>query len=320
MKKLVLLTLTVASIAHAQNPATPAAVVEAKPPVSAAGAVSVQETQVAPTEARKWGALLISESFMGVDDAERLGGTAPTHTVSQVGMNYKVSPTWTVEGRQTFSSATNRENFAPSSSASNPAQIHRTQGLVALDPMIIAKLKTATGVLGSNPLSHAFRYEIPVGQASRELKRNGYLRYDTNLAWNTTPKLETSFGISPRVYLNSSENPNAAVGSNAVYRWVGGPALTYAFTDKVNAYAAYTVDARSSTADHGTLRFDQLNLASHEIGMNLSTTLGQGNITLNPALSSDVTLDDGTSSIATTDSRVFSHENNTYYLALTATY
>jgi hypothetical protein len=161
---------------------------------------------------------------------------------------------------------------------------------------------------GSEPIAFSARYYLPTSQVTRDvLHRNGQLRIDVNPEWILNPQWTFDMINSPRIIYNDQAS---ADGSDTVYRYVGGPAITYNFNDKFNAYYTPYVDIRSANVSRGTLDTAKLNEMYHETGLNIVI----GPLTINPALISETTLNDGTSSLATADSRIYSYEKTTYNL------
>jgi hypothetical protein len=76
------------------------------------------------------------------------------------------------------------------------------------------------------------------------------------------------------------------------------------------------MDLRSVNYQRGILSAEAANAATHETGMNISV----GALTINPAITSDVNQGDGSASVLTADSRVYSADTSSYNLNLYASF
>jgi hypothetical protein len=119
--------------------------------------------------------------------------------------------------------------------------------------------------------------------------------------------------LSPRITFNQDDS---SVGSDTIYRLVSAGYATYSFNDNFNLYGAATGDQRSVDISRGALGAEKGNALIPELGANLTV----GKITINPSLTSEVSLADSTASIGTASSRIFASENTSYNLNLYATF
>lgn len=307
MKKLIVgLTLTAAFAANAQTSTTSAsaaapetATTAAASPAPAAQTLTTEAEAAAPN---KWGALFWVENTMMIQDQKNLNEKAPVESYWYTGIKYK--PTKKI-GLELWQMATTRSNFEGSPDANT---YNKGERQVMGDMVVKANYKSELTLAGSEQIGFSARYYLPTSQVTQEmLQRNGQLRFDINPSWVLTPLWTFDWVNSPRIIFNKE---GSSRGSDTVYRYVGGPAITANFNDYFNAYYMPYFDIRSADVSRGTWAPEHLNLMYHEAGLNITV----GPLTINPALISETNLNDGTASFATADSRVYSAENTSYNL------
>jgi len=315
MKKLIVgLTLTAGLAVNAQTSATtlPAAQAPAPAAANATAAPAVQTlttTEADPGIAAKFGATFYSENSMGVKEQKELKDKAGVTTAWTMGIKYKPTKKISVELQQL---ATTRSNFEGDV---DKVVFNKGERQVMGDMVVKGGLSTDLTLLGSEAIAFGARYYLPTSQVTREvLKRNGTLRFDVNPSWVLNPSWTFDLVNSPRIIYNN--NADSAVGSDTVYRYVGGPSITYNLNDKFNAYYIPYVDIRSANVSRGTASTEALNNMYHEAGVNVVL----GPLTINPAVETAVNLNDSSASIATADSRVFADENMSYLLNFYASF
>ncbi len=315
MKKVFVGILFAASLAQAQAPApttTATATATPAPAATAAATAPAAQTSISdmkPLAPSRFGGMLAMENWAGVKNfqSDSLGRKAPVMTAWTASLKYKTTDKTSVDLQQIAYSRSNLED-------GGDAAVMQGKQFNMNDLVLRGNLKSDLKLLNSNPIGFNLRYYFPTSGAAREVaKRNGLVRLDGTPAWDLTTKLSFSFYNSVRVTLNS---PQSSVGSDAVYRLVTGPSLEYSFTDKVSAYVSQLADLRSREIGRGTWAPERGNASSLDIGANFTI----GKVTINPSISSDTDFNDGSASVLTTDSRVYSSETSSYNLNIYATF
>ena len=300
-----ILSMLVASGAMAQSTST---VSESLPASDRADGVTLS-TSTAPKS--RWQMALSSENSTGALDQKVLGSKAPVVSTNAAGLVYTLNPLWAVELREYFEYASNAEALT-----GRTAQMHE-KAMESGPTLLRLAAKPTWGIAGSKPLTAEFRYYLPNDRVSRENKEAGLLRADAYAEWMMSPRYSFAFWASPRVLLNTAQNPNAIRGADAEYYEMKlAPFANYYFNDNVNAYVAYTLSGRSTGAQRGHWIPDAGNVGSPELGMFWVA----GAFTVNPALTSDTNLNSADGSILTRNSRVFAEETLSYNFNLYATF
>jgi hypothetical protein len=307
MKKLIVgLTLTAAFAANAQT--TTATLPASSSATQAPAATAAPATQTLTTEAEaaasnKFGALFYVENSMLIKDQNELNEKAGFDSIWYMGLKYK--PTKKV-GFELWQMAQSRSNFE--GTYDKDVTYNQGKSQVMLDAVVKANYASDLRLPGSEAIAFSTRYYLPTSQVTREiLHRNGQLRFDINPSWILSPSWTFDMINSPRLIFMDQASSD---GAETVYRYVGGPAITYNFNDAFNAYYTPYFDVRSTKIARGQWETDKLNLFYHEAGLNWTV----GPLTINPALISEVNLNDSSASIASNESRVYSAETTTYNL------
>jgi hypothetical protein len=306
--------LTIAALLAAQNlyaqGSTTKASAKSAAKAPAAGTTTATATEAAPEATKKFGVNLIAEiakQIKMLDDGKEV--ESPYVTAGAAGLTYKATSKVTLEARHNFAYTSERTY------AGNviPGQFYG-DNYEAMDFMLRAKVATDATLFGSSKINPDFRAYLPTSRRTRDAKQNVYLRNDLAPEWTINPKLTYSTLLSTRLYLNSG---SSKIGSDSLLRLVVTPVgLSYAFNDKLSAYYTYTMDLRSVNYQRGILSAEAANAATHETGMNISV----GALTINPAITSDVNQGDGSASVLTADSRVYSADTSSYNLNLYASF
>lgn len=258
-----------------------------------------------------WVLNLRSENYISAQSRADLGDSAPMISLNAVGAIYKASSTTQYELRQYFQHASNIENL----SSARARKLHENNWEVSNLAFLASTKLFSIG--SSKPISVEAQYYAPTDHLSRSNQENGLLRADGSVTWELSPKWSLSLFTSARFLFNSSENPNAAKGSDAeYYRLITAPIASYNFNDKWAAYYAYNLDLSSTQAQRGNWTPDYNNTGGHEIGFLISW----GPVTFNPYLYSDVSLNNGDSALFTEGSRAFTDETNYYFLTVLASF
>jgi hypothetical protein len=260
---------------------------------------------------RRWQMWLSSENYTYGIDQRDLGSKAPVVSVNSIGLIYNFNPHWAVELRQYVEYASNRENLS-----GRDLLMH--QNATEMGPIVLRlAAKPTWGVFGSKPALWELRYYAPTDRVSKENKELGLLRAEFWAEWMLSPRWSVALWLTPRVRLNSADNPNSAKGSDAeYYEMKGAPYVNYYFNDELYAYYGYILDQVASEAQRGNWTPDDTNWGSHEVG--IYWTIGA--VTVNPALISDTNLANAEGSIFTPQSRAFATETLSYNLNLFATF
>lgn len=312
MKQLIVGLALTASVAHAQTSTTsaPAATETAAAPVQTS-------TAAAPTDLdSKFGGLLYIESSAGMKDFQSgpeeegfKGKKAGIETLWTVGGKYKATKQTSFELQQLAYTRSNLEG-------ADPTVYNQGKQQLWYDVVVKANQATDLRFLGSEPLTFSARYYLPTSQVTREMmKRDGTLRGDLAIDWTLSPKVTFDYALSPRIIFQS---PQSADGSDAIYRMVMAPSLSYNFNDNLGVYGAVTADLRSKEIGRGTWSAEKKQVYTPEIGGNITI----GKLTINPALTSDLDLNADTHAMAvgSSDSRIFCYETTTYNLNFYATF
>ncbi len=307
-------SMTVASAAQAQTPATTTAAPAAQAPAAAVtaapAAAQTSISDMAPLAPSRFGGSASIESSMGVEESQskNLGSKAPISTAWGLAMKYKTTDKTSVEIQQLAYSKSNIEATA------NDEKVLQGKRFNLSDVVLRGNLKTDLKLMSSNPMAFNLRYYLPTSaQARLFAKRNGIVRLDTTPGWDLSTKFTFEWYNSLRVTLNS---PQSAVGSDAAYRVITGPSLTYNLNDTFNMYVSDVADVRSVNVGRGTWATEVDNTQTTEVGANISI----GALTINPSISSDTTFNNGSGSVLSQQSRMFSPETSSYNLNFYATF
>lgn len=278
--------------------------------IKSAPAAATTATQ-APDLQSPWKFTLGSENYMYELDQRRLGSGAPIISYNFVGGKYVFSPKWEIELRQQFQFASNKENLGGRDSA-----LHRS-ALEMAETVLRVAATPKWDLLGSKKQLFELRYYAPTDHVAQERNELGRIRADAWVEWAASAKWSFAAWFSPRVLLNSSSNPNKAIGADAEYYQIkAAPYVMYNINDKIVPYYAYNLVEKYSQAQRGDWTPDMTNVGAHETGL----FLNYGAWTINPSLISETNLNDGGGSILSDDSRAYSYENLSYNLNVYATF
>ena len=298
-----LCSLLVSSLAFAQESTTNIA----------EAAVPPTQTSSATAGAVKspWHLSLGSENYTYENDQRNYGSQAPLISYNYVGALYNVNPQLAVELRQHFQFASSKEHLG-----GRDKELHNSNWETS-ETMLRVAGKPNAAAIGAKNLSIDLRYYAPTDHVAQENKELGRLRSDTFAEWYATPKFSIAGWFSPRVQLNSSNNKNAAVGSDAeYYQLKAAPFFNYYLNDNIAPYYGYTFVGKSSQAQRGNWEPDGTNVGAHELGVNLY----YGAFYINGSFISETDLNNGAGSIFTDDSRAFAYDNLSYNLNVYATF
>lgn len=249
-----------------------------------------------------WKLTLASENYSYEAD-QRNFSSAPIISYNWLGVRYAPSKRWELELRQQFQFATSREHLG-----ARDSKLHSKSSLEIAETVLRAAVRP-TGILGSSLALFEMRYYAPTDHVAQENHELGRLRADAYVEWALNSKFTLAGFFSPRVQLNSQDNPNLAVGADAEYYQLrAAPYFMYSFNDHWQPYYAYHFVGKSSQAQRGNWEPDLANVGAHEAGVNIY----YGAFYINPALISETNLNDGGGSILSSDSRAFSYENISY--------
>lgn len=285
-KMLIGLALTVSIAAQAQETSTTA--------VPAAAATTQTSTTTveaaAPAPAKKWGMSAGLQAWANQADARKHGTGAVIDSVNYVGLSYKVTDRVKVEARHNFQlRSMNDEKLLadadrsealgylyPLNSDNGEESTYRTW-----EPTLHASYKSDLAILGAAPMTFGARYYVPVeGSIEGDRNSNGILRLQTSLSWDLNPKINIELAGQTRLYMNSTDNTNARVGSDSILRYIVGPVATYNVSDVFNAYYTPYLDFRTTGHQRGNFtKADVSNLLVQEVGLNYTV----GPVTINPA-------------------------------------
>lgn len=266
----------------------------------------------APVIESPWKFTLGSENYSYELDQRRFGSNAPIISYNFVGAKYVFSPKWEIELRQQFQLAAGKENLG-----GRDAALHRTSSLEVAETVLRLASKPKWDFLGSEMQLFELRYYAPTDHVAQERRELGRIRADAWVEWAPTTKWSFAAWVSPRVQLNSSSNPNTAVGADAeYYQLKAAPYVMYNISDKIVPYYAYNLVEKYSQAQRGDWTPDMTNVGAHETGF----FFNYGAWVINPSLISETNLNDGGGSILTDDSRAYSYENLSYNLNVYATF
>lgn len=257
-----------------------------------------------------WHLTLGSENYAYEGD-HRTTDAGPIVSYNFLGARYAPSKLWELELRQHFQMTSSRDGLG-----SRDAKLHRDSSVAMAETVLRAALKPK-GWMGSSFGLMDLRYYAPTDKVAQENNEMGRLRFDNYFEWAVNSKLTVAGYLSSRVQFNGEKNPNRSVGADAEYYQVkAAPYLIYTMNDHVMPYYAYTVSEKSSQAQRGNWEPDLGNIGSHELGLNLY----YGAFYINPALVSDTSLENGSGSVLSSDSRAFSYENISYNLNVYAVF
>jgi hypothetical protein len=296
--------------AFAQDASTSTTKIANPAAASTAPAAESSITATAPKIDNPWHFTLGSENFNYEGD-NRKAEAGPIISYNFVGARYAPSKLWELELRQQFQITSTRTGLG-----ARDAKLHRDSTTAMAETVLRAALKP-TGFMGSSFALMDLRYYAPTDAVAQENHEMGRLRFDNYFEWAMNPKFTFAALVSPRVQFNSASNPNKAVGADAeYYQLKAAPIFIYTMNDHINPYYAYTVAEKSSQAQRGNWEPDMGNIGSHEVGLNLY----YGAFYINPAIISDTNLENGSGSVLSADSRVFSYENISYNLNVYAVF
>ncbi len=271
---------------------------------SAATVSSADRKKIQPTRKALWG----SENYTYENDLRNNG---PLISYNFVGARFSPNAEWDFDLRQQFQYASSTGSLS-----GRTAQMHDGSSVALAETVLRAAYKPK-GFLKSNTAILEARYYAPTDKAARENKELGQIRLDAWLDWALSSKLTIAGWLSPRVMLNSSENPNKSVGADAEYYQLrGAPYFMYTLNDHVVPYYAYNLIESFSQAQRGNWEPDLKNTGAHEAGLFLTYRAWL----INPSIISETNLENGGGSILTSDSRAYSYENISYNLNVYATF
>ncbi len=278
---------------------TPSVVLKAAEP-ALGSATADSNSLIMKAEQSRFQLDLSSENRSNVESQKIYGSGAPVASMNMVGLIYNKTPALSFGIRQYFEYLSNKEN------ADKSTQATHQNNWESFGTHLRAVYKSPWSLWGSKPILTEFRYLLPNDRNSQENKRLGQLRWDGYAEWAFGSRWAAAAYLSPRVLLNSSENPNKAVGGDAeYYRLVASPQALYYFNDNLYAYYLYALDVRSRGAQRGDWTIDSGNYVAHELGV--YWTLGA--VTLNPSVSTDGDHNNASGAILTNESRIFSAES-----------
>lgn len=304
------LSLLIGSTAWAQQSTISITAPANTAPTAPVQTSSISTTEVAPAKAA-WQASLGSENYTYELDQRSYGSRAPIMSYNWVGAIYNINPKWAVELRQNFQYASATENL------SGRDKIVNQDSVALAETMLRVATKPGKSIWGSKPATYELRYYAPTDRAAQINKELGRLRADAYAEWMMSPKWSVALWLSPRVLLNSTSNPNKAVGADAeYYQMKAAPYFSYYLNDDVVFYYADTLNMKFSQAQRGNWSPDLANIAAHEAGMYLT----YGAFTFNPALISETNLSNSDTALFTANSRFFSYENISYNFNVYATF
>lgn len=268
-------------------------------------------TAKAPVVVSPWKFTLGSENYAYEMAQKTYGSAGPIISYNFIGAKYVISPKWEVELRQQFQFATNTENLTGRDQA-----LHRNS-LEMAETVLRVATKPKWNLLGSKMQLFELRYYAPTDHVAQERGELGRFRADAWVEWAANSKWSYAAWFSPRVQLNSQNNPNEKVGADAEYYQVkAAPYLMYNINDHITPYYAYNLVLKSSQAQRGYWDPDMTNVSAHELGL----FLNYGAWLINPSLISETDLNNGGGSILSDDSRAYSYENLSYNLNVYATF
>ena len=309
---LVALLTVLGSVCFAQNSSELAMPSDPKIASNGGPGPSGENIMEIPQAAPKWQTYIISETtsanFKSIDS---LGNKSSTVSDSGVGPVRNFDSGLSLIVAPIFEFATNHQN-----QDGKTAQLHQND--LEFSSVMIKLTKTTELKIGnSTPLNWGLRYYTPSDRVAKDSHQAGVLRFDALTEWMLTPRWSIGAWFSPRIQLNTADNPNTAVGSDAdYYDYRMTPSLNYYFNDKLIGYYAYTWDPRASQAQRGDWRPDVYNTSAHEVG--LYWTLGS--VLINPSITSETENNNGDSSLFTADSRVWSDTSTVVNLNFYATF
>lgn len=323
MKKVLVGLALASSIAQAQTPAATTTATTSTPAATTATATEAEQTSVSKLGAfdfKRFGASFAAESFMSMDPrnksetetdadgdpirSEKLGSRKTVYTLYTASLKYKVSDKLSVEAMQY---AASRSNLEPS------GDVGYVKGQSGLwDAALKANYKTDMTVFGSKPLTVSGRYYFPISEVSREKKQAGTARLDVNPSWDLNSKVSLDLLVNPRVTFYNSDAKN----SDASYRLLTGLGATYNVNDNISFYTMPYVDLVSRDLGRGKYTPEARNNLNIDTGANFSF----GPVTINPAIVSTTDLNNRSSSIFTSNSKVYSAEKSEIDLNVYATF
>lgn len=299
------------SVSHSQESSisSSASSVEGLPTATAADVISTTTTGAARPS--PWKLTLASENFTYESDQRNFGSKAPIISYNWIGVRYIVSPLWELDLRQQFQYSSNLDNLG-----ARDSKLHSGSS-TELAELVLRVAAKPKNLLGSSVSVFEVRYFAPTDRVARELNELGRIRADAWMEWAMTSKFTLAGWVSPRVQLNSSNNPNKAVGADAEYYQVkAAPYFIYNMNDHIAPYYAYNLVGKFSQAQRGNWEPDMANIGAHETGL----FVNYGAFMINPSLISETNLENGGGSFLTEDSRAYSYENLSYNLNLYATF
>ncbi|WP_413559006.1 hypothetical protein [Bdellovibrio sp. HCB209] len=282
-------------------------------PATESSAAPTATSSMSTADASKetpWHFTLGSENFnYEADNRKPAAGAIISYNF--VGARYAPTKLWELELRQHFQITSTRDGLG-----ARDSRLHRDSTTAMAETVLRAALRPQKWMNSSFGLID-LRYYAPTDVVAQDNHEMGRIRLDNYFEWTINPKFTMAALVSPRVQFNSGSNPNKAVGADAeYYQLKAAPLFIYTMNDKINPYYAYTISEKSSQAQRGNWEPDMGNIGSHEVGLNMY----YGAFYINPALISDTNLENGSGSIASSDSRAFSYENISYNLNVYAVF
>lgn len=244
---------------------TPAASTTAVP----AGSSTSSTAAIKPAE-RAVKLNIISQTGIGLADLEN-GGSRPTAgTVTSLGVIYKINAKHSVELRG------NADTKFQTDNKEKTAKVDKT---TLIEPTLHYTYKSDLKFMGSAPIVWANRYYIPVAESSYENMSYGRYRLDTSIDWELNPRVTAGIYLNPRI---SFSNPAGKLGGESTLTFIGGPSVTYNFSDKLSAYYVGMVAASSDKYTRGYMNANVKNELIHEAGLNIVA----GAFVINPLITS----------------------------------
>lgn len=244
---------------------------------STVNTLSTTATQAAPAPQKKFAGSFAMSAFAAVNDVKENGSKAMVDSEGSLGLNYAVTEKMKLGLSHNFGfrSVSDRDQLADFESDNGVESPYKT-----LDPTIHLNYKMGT-ILGSNEYSLLNRYYVPVTQKSQENKSLGTLRSQVWITWPVNTRVDVSLVGQARLYMNSTQNKDAARGSDSVLRTILGPNFAYNFNDDLNVYYSPYLDMRSVGYQRAQFNADAANNLNHELGVWI--TLAGGSFIINPA-------------------------------------
>ena len=262
-----------------QTPPSASTTVASLDQPSVADAKSQTSLPVASSKSavKRFASSLAVSSYAMVDDLKKNGGQAMVDSENQLSLSYIVNDQIKMALAHNFGL---RSVGDSSQLADYQSDNGEKSGYKTLDPTIHFNYKMSS-ILGSKPYSILTRYYIPISQKSQANQSVGTLRTQAFITWALNPKFDFSILTQARLYMNSTQNRDEALGADSVLRTIIGPSLAYNFNDSLNTYYMPYVDLRSVGFQRAKFNADKANNINHELG--IYYTISGGSLILNPA-------------------------------------